>query len=331
MSNTALFAVLIAGLIGLAFLFGGPPDGNEVSFAFKNLPDLPRGFVYQAWVLDDQDGLVSLGRFRRIGNAKNFSYFGELHRQKKFLISLETGDPDGVGDLNETTPDLILFAGDINPLKNIVHLSLIAPDLESPSGGVFMLRTPTDNSNHADSKLKDGVDANDFNDDEGIWFVTFDGEPGEFTPTSGLSLPRIPTENFAYEGWVIHNRTETYVTTGRFIDPNLPDRNSGQSIYDGGRVYLGPMIPGEDFVNPGIAAGSLELPLSLNEGWRTSISIEPNSDDVEMPFVLVPWSTPIGFGNACFADTITNQPNPNEYQKQKCVIEPQYDGVAVIH
>jgi|GEM_PF-3104731 len=331
MTNTTLFALLIAGLIGLAVGLAGPADDNQVSFAFKNLPDLPEGFVYQAWVLDQEDELISLGRFRQIGNAKNFDFFGNLQRQKKFLVSLETGDPDGVGDLNGGDPDLVLFGGNISPLNNIVHLALIAPDLETPSGSVYILSTPTDNSTHSPSKLKPGVPMNDTNEQQGIWFVSFDPKNTGDVPVNGLSLPDIPSNNFVYEGWAIHTATGTYVTTGRFDQPGIPDRNSGQSPYDGGKVYLGPAFPGEDFVNAGVAADSLELPLNLNQGWRTSISIEPNSDTAEMPFVLVPWSTRIGTQTSCFKDTVLSQPSPKTYQQQKCLIEPQYDGVAVIH
>jgi hypothetical protein len=206
---------------------------------------------------------------------------------------------------------------------------MISPDLESPSVAYFSLRTPTDDDTHSVSKLKDGVDFNNFNDDQGIWFVTVDQESG--LPVSGLELPRLTSNNFVFEGWVIHNTTDTYVSTGRFNDPNIPDRNSGQSPYDGGRVYLGPPIPGEDFVNPGIAVGPMELPVSLNEGWYTTISIEPNSDSDAMPFMLKPWSTPIAPSTTCFFDTVSAQPNPKEYQGQKCQIRAQYDGVAVIH
>lgn len=331
MSNTTLFAVLIAGLIGLAFFFGEPAGGTQVSFAFKNLPDLTPGFVYQAWVISPEGDIVSLGRFRTIENARNFEFFADLHRQTKFLVSLETGDPDGIGDLNGADPDLILFAGEIDALKDIVHLNLIAPDLNTPSGGVFALRTPTDDSTHPDSKLKDGVAANDDNDAQGIWFISFDVENGAKTPTSGLALPRIPSENFVYEGWISHGATGTNLSMGRFIQPSLPDRNSGQSLYDGGKVYLGPAEPGEDFVNPGVAAGELELPLTLNEGWNTAISIEPQSDTMDVPFTLTPWATRIGFETSCLYETIRSQPNPKVYQQQKCALEPRYDGVAVIH
>lgn len=330
MTNSALFALLIAGLVGLAVAFGGPPDGNQVSFAFKNLPDLPDGFAYQAWVVDTEDELISLGRFRKVGNARNFEYFGDLHRQNRFLVSLETGDPDGVGDLNGTKPDLILFGGKISVLNNIVHLSLISPDLETPSGGIYVLGTPTDDTVNGRSKLKAGVRYNDANEEQGIWFHSYDHNANN-TLTSGLALPVIPSNNFVYEGWVISPGNEAYVSTGRFSRPDIPDYNSGQSPYDGGRVHLGPGYPGEDFVNAGVAVGKLELPLSLNQGWQTSISIEPNSDADAMPFVLVPWTARIGMRDGCFRDTVMAQPNPRIYQGQKCAVDPRYDGVAVIH
>jgi len=330
MTNTSLFALLIAGLFGLAVLFGGGVSGTQVSFAFKNFPDLTPGFVYQAWVMNPQDELVSLGRFRHIGNAKNFEFFGDLHKQSTFLISLETGDPDGVGDLNGSDPDLILFAGDIDPLKDIVHLRLISPDLHTPSGGVYALSTPSDNSDHAASKLKAGVEANDGNDAQGIWFVSTDPE-NEGALVGGLDLPRIPSDNFVYEGWVNSALGNTTISTGRFVRSGMADRNSGQSPFDGGKVYLGYPEPGEDFVNPGVAAGELELPLELNQGWKAAISIEPYSDSDNVPFVLTPWKATIGTASTCLFDTIKAQPNPRAYQQQKCLFEPQYDGVAVIH
>lgn len=329
MSNTTLFAVLLAGLVGLALLFAGPPEGNEVSFAFKNLPDLPRGFVYQAWVLDSEDALISLGRFRLIENARNYKFPGDLRYEKKFVVSLETGDPDGVGDLNGPGPDLILFAGGINPLDTITHLSLIAKDLDTPSHGVYFLRTPTDDSSNARSKLKNGIAYNDHNDEQGIWFATIDPETGNVV--SGFELPRVPSENFVYQAWLHHASSNTYVTTGRFLDPSVPDWNAGQSPFDGGKVHLGPLTPGEDFINPGITVGGEELPLTLNEGWETFVAIEPHSSSDDTPFVLVAWLGKVGSGTSCFYDTVIAQPNPTVYQQQKCLVEPQFDGVAVIH
>jgi len=280
-------------------------------------------------VIDNEGNLNNLGRFRTMQGAKNFTYVADLRHQGKFVVSLETGDPDGVGDLNGPEPDLVLFAGDINRNNDVTRLSLIAPDLKTPSRGLFYLATPTDNSVHGRSKIKSGLPYNDDNDAQGIWFATFE-QPGA-TPSSGLALPRIPSNNFVYEGWVIHAATDTYVSTGRFIDPSAPDWNSGQSPYDGGRVFLGPLAPGEDFVNPGIAVGQLELPFELNQGWHTTISIEPHSDTDAMPFVLRPWTWTISSDVDCLVGTVTAQPNPKEYQGQRCSVEPRYDGVAVIH
>jgi len=257
---------------------------------------------------------------------------GDLQRQKRFLVSVETGDPDGVGDLNGPAPDLILLAGPISPVEPTVRLSLIAPDLESPSGGVYVLNTPTDDSTNPRSKLKGGVDFNDENDERGIWFISLDPENHGNRSQTGLRLPRIPSANFVYEGWINHVGMDTYVSTGRFVQPGMPDQNSGQNPYDGGRVFLGHPEPGEDFVNPGVAVGQQELPLSLNNSaWQTGVSIEPNSDSDARPFALMPWSARIGTGTACLYDTVHEQPSPRHYQQQKCFLDAQYAGVAVIH
>ncbi len=233
---------------------------TNVALEFDGLEPLGDGFVYEGWVIID-DEAVSTGRFivDADGNQEYLtgSLADDVSQASTFVLTIEPEEGDDAGPTS-----VRLLGGDF--VDGVADLWVGHPaalgDALSTASGQFVLATPTTEST----------------DDElyGAWFIdVVDG-----APTAGLDLP-VLSEDWVYEGWVVIDGQA--VSTGRFSDPAGPDDFDGF----GGDDADAPPFPGEDFIQN--APDGLEFPADLT-GATVVISIEPANDDSAAPFTLKP-------------------------------------------
>ena len=107
----------------------------------------------------------------------------------------------------------------------------------------------------------------------GIWFLSL----ATGSPAVGLSLPALPS-GWKYEGWAVIDGTP--VTSGTF---SVVDTADDSDPFSG--PGMGPPFPGEDFVAN--APSGMMFPTDLSSATLV-ISIEPNPDNSDSPFMFKP-------------------------------------------
>jgi len=244
-----------------------PPDNTgNLEVNMNGLEDLGPDFVYEGWLVVNGE-TVSTGTFSvdGEGNLSQTSFSAnnnDLASASKFVLTIEPAvDSDPAPSAQK------LIAGDFS--GDMASMAVdVAPGVGdfSASGGTYFLRTPTDEQPGS---------ANNGNDVYGVWF----GTPG-MPPTSGLSLPNLPT-GWTYEGWVVTENGP--LSTGTFN--SFDERDSGNP-YSGTENNMGPPIPGEDFfINSSGTAD--DFPIDMR-GKTVVVSVEPVPDNSPAPFVLKP-------------------------------------------
>lgn len=239
------------------------PNIAQLSLNISGLEDLGSAAIYEGWVIVDGSP-VSTGTFsvnsEGMPSATSFDVDPEqLAQATKFVLTVEP-----VPDLDPAPSDQKLLAGDFSGNSATVSTSIM-PGIGDfgNAGGVYFLRTPTDETG-----------TNNMNDQYGVWF----GTPG-MPPTAGLTLPDLPA-GWAYEGWVIGDAGP--ISTGTFT--GLNERDSSNE-FSGTENNAGPPIPGEDFFNNAPAGETFPLDV---RGRMVVISIEPVPDNSPAPFLLKP-------------------------------------------
>jgi hypothetical protein len=258
------------------------PDAGEntprrvLTYDFGALPDLGADYVYEGWIIVD-DEPVSTGRFSVDDNAMATPSEFELDvdqadRATLFVLTIEPA----VGDDPAPAPTHILAGPIENGEATLItnHGAALNTDF-STAAGSYILATPTT--------------GDDSVPEQGIWWLA-PGEPA----TASLDLPELP-EGWVYEGWVVSNNMP--ISTGRFSSAEGGDSDlAGPAKGPSGD---GPPFPGQDFIDPALA---------LNDGATAAvISVEPDPDNSPLPFLIKPLvHSPIADVVAPTLQTMTN-------------------------
>jgi hypothetical protein len=277
---------------------GAPPKVTTYTVAVAGLAMLDAGKGhYEAWLAfpemekraDDGSAapaagkllhgdleLISIGKFRVNGSGDVVGLDGGApswslrpDRNPQFAaegwISIEQeGDQD-------TIPGGLLMAGPFvgNVTRGTAALNtayrsiwdLEFADLNLGSlAGTYTLETPSDG---------DG-------DNEGQGIFWRDGG------AKGLaSLPVLDGVRIRYEGWIEETSTQTFFSTGRFLDPRVVDLN-------------GPGAPGDTLGTPGEEFFGASEKVLNSGGYRALVTLEPTNDnDPARPTEFVLLSDPI--------------------------------------
>jgi hypothetical protein len=264
-------------ILGLACFACGGNDGpnqpnapaSRLQLSVSGLRPLANGFHYEGWAIvdgrpfstgkfnvTDGGGIVGFGGTSAPDGA--FATMVELAVAEAIVITIEpAGDTD---TLPATTKVLAGRLANRSAALTVAAPQALANDFRAAQG-TYILATPTDGAGN--------------NETSGIWFLQLVAG----SPRASLSLPALPA-GWEYEGWVVVGGRP--LTTGRFTDPNGPDK---AAPYSG--PMAGPPFPGEDFLFN--APGGFRFPLDLS-GAMAVITIEPEPDDTLAPFSLAPLS-----------------------------------------
>ena len=139
-------------------------------------------------------------------------------------------------------------------------------------------------------------------------------------PVAGLDLPTLPA-GWVYEGWAVIDGVP--VSTGRFIDPTMPDDFSGFSGTD-----PNPPFPGEDFIIN--APDGLTFPTDLTDGGTIVLSIEPEDDDSPAPFAFKPLALSVDGLDFGVANLHTLEAGPGFPSGTATVCTPDAAGAAAV-
>ncbi len=237
------------------------PQTSTLKLNITGLSDLGSSANYEGWLILPNGNAVSTGIFTVDANGKMSKTEFEvdatnLSDATKFVLTVE---PNPDSDKNPSATHIL--AGDFsnkNASLSVANGAALGDDF-SGSAGKYILATPT---NGADTDEKSG-----------IWFLDISSG----SPAMGLTLPTLPS-GWKYEGWVVINGVP--VSTGTFTSVNVVDDAAPFSS-----TMAGPPFPGEDFlVN---APSGLTFPTNI-AGGKAVISIEPDPDNSNKPFLLKP-------------------------------------------
>ncbi len=231
------------------------PSTTLLQLKFTGLEDLGPGWVYEGWVIVE-DQPVSSGRFTvdADGRPSAASFLVPVEREEvdAFVLTIEPDpDPDPAPSATH------LLGGDFRGRKaklRTAHPAALGSNFRRARGD-YILNAPSGASLSAPYT-------------HGIWWLDPAAGPGP-----SLNLPALPT-GWVYEGWVVGAGGP--ISTGTFTAVAAADS-------DGAGPASGPdpapPFPGQDFVNP---------PIDLTTGYAAVISIEPYPDNSAAPFTLKP-------------------------------------------
>lgn len=261
MTVLALGALLLFPACTDSGLEVSPTGSSIISLSFQNLPTLEGGLFYHAWAVQVEGGIywgAPLGVFNsdaagRLVDAETGEAITGEFQVKLFpdevygvRVSIE-GSSTPVAQPSQT----LLLGGEVSgdriPLS-LDHWLGFGRTLADEAGR-YTLLTPTDDDPE--------------NERSGVWFVEVTGE----NPAAGLSLPALEEGNtgWEFEGWV--EVGDILLSTGKFMDPGLPDSEDLHGDQGDGLAF-----PGQDFLlNP--PAGT-EFPLDL-AGALLFVTMEP--------------------------------------------------------
>ncbi len=257
-------------LIWLNFLFvafiigacGSDDEGTgsqDLQLSIAGLTDLGNDFAYEGWLILDS-GPVTTGVFSvdANGSLSQTSFTvdpANVTNASAFVLTIEP-----VPDSDPTPSAVHILAGDVSNGQaslSVGHAAALGDDYSS-SSGTYILATPTNDE--------------DNDENSGVWFLDPTQGPG-----AGLNLAVLPA-GWKYEGWAVIDGQP--VSTGTFT---LLDQADDSDVFSGD--IAGPPFPGEDFLMN--APGGLTFPTDL-AGATIVISIEPEPDNSEAPFLLKP-------------------------------------------
>lgn len=236
------------------------PTASELTLNILGLEDLGSTAQYEGWLIVNGSP-VTTGKFSvdANGDLSETSFpvsDSDLMEASTFVLTVEP-NPDPSTDPS----DIHLVAGDFSGNSatiSVAHGAALGDDF-SGATGAYILATPTNGSNT--------------NENSGIWFL----DPTSGTPMTGLNLPDLPT-GWMYEGWVVIDGVP--VTTGKFTMSDMADASAPHS-----GTMAAPPFPGEDFLAN--APMNLTFPTDISGGTAV-ISVEPEPDNSEAPFLLKP-------------------------------------------
>ena len=256
------------------------PDA-EISWTFEGLVELPAGFHYALWPIDETaDGPALVGDGPLVGIVANPPYLttgrattnpANIRYIAGVALVVQPFDTDDA-------PGAVVLAGDppfdIGAEVTTDHPFAMGADFSSVSGQYVIESFST-------AAAEDWF--------TGIWWVQEDGE------TPGLTLPPL-SDGWVYEGWVIDG-VAAY-STGRFDVADAPDAD-GAGPEAGGEPV--PSAPGHDFVALGLDLRGVEL-------W---ITVEPSQEDDGQPSPWVVLQVPsVEVEAAGVADAMVSVPMP---------------------
>ena len=236
------------------------PTSKDLMLNINGLENLGSDYVYEGWIIVS-GAPKSTGRFtvNDSGDLSQTSFSlnkDDLAAATTFILTIEPASGDDPAPSNTH-----ILAGDFSGATgqlSISHAAALGDDYMS-SGGAYILATPTNGP--------------DTDENSGIWFLDLSSG----MPTVGLSLPSLPA-GWKYEGWAVIGGQP--VTSGKFTAVDMVDEFDGFSS-----SMPGPPFPGEDYlVN---APGNTIFPTDLASG-KVVISIEPDPDNSDAPFLLKP-------------------------------------------
>ncbi|WP_109300586.1 anti-sigma factor [Aquimarina sp. AU474] len=269
-----MFKKLILGALAISFIAVSCSDdddspNNDQSNLILNLSgleELGSDFVYEGWIIVPGETLpISTGTFTNINFPQTYPVNREqLAAATAFVLSIEPAGETGDAALMPAATKLLraeFGTGDtatvgIGPVGDF-----------TTAAGTFFLRAPTDEAMGS---------PNNGNDENGVWF----GTPG-MPPSPNLTLPTLT--GWKYEGWVVSDNGP--ISTGTFTSFDMTDDNAGDPNGFSGTEFIGPPLPGEDFLRN--APDGFTFPLDIR-GRMVVISVEPDPDDSPAPFVLKP-------------------------------------------
>ncbi len=257
---------------------GGGNGGSEatVSFSPSNLPAAGSNHQWEGWIVaEGEDGPVSTGTFELQDDKDTYEWTVDqslADGAQKFVLSLEPKPDD------DPAPSATkLLAGDFSDGTTTADIQT-APavgkdmDFSSDASNSFLLNTPSTPDN-----------SDDYN--KGIWWLTMENG----SPTASLSVPAFGEDaGWQYEGWVVDTSGDqpNPITTETFKDPAAADSDGGGENAGDGDV---PPFPGQDFIDNNDGEG-----LNLTNGnYNAVVSVEPQPDNAEAPFVLKPLTASI--------------------------------------
>jgi hypothetical protein len=236
------------------------PTTSTLALNISGLEDLGSGYLYEGWIIVDGSpvttGTFSVNGSGQLSQTEFELDADDLDMAAAFVLTIEPS-PD-----TDPNPSAVhILAGDFSNSSaslSIGHGAALGDDFADAMGN-YILATPTDGAMT--------------NENSGIWFL--DLSMG--SPMVGLDLPTLP-DGWKYEGWAVIDGVP--VTTGTFTEVDMMDDAAPFS----GEMD-GPPFPGEDFLMN--ASMDLMFPTDL-AGGTAVISIEPDPDNSDNPFLLKP-------------------------------------------
>ena len=249
----------------VAFILGACASDDEgtgsqdLQLSIAGLTDLGSDFAYEGWLILDS-GPVTTGVFSvdANGSLSQTSFTvdpANVTNASAFVLTIEP-----VPHSDPAPSDVHILGGDVSNGQaslSVGHAAALGDDYSSASG-TYILATPTNGE--------------DNDENSGVWFLDPTLGPG-----AGLNLAVLPA-GWKYEGWAVIDGQP--VSTGTFT---LLDQADESDVFSGD--LAGPPFPGEDFLMN--APGGLTFPTDL-AGATIVISIEPEPDNSETPFLLKP-------------------------------------------
>ena len=236
------------------------PTSKDLMLNINGLENLGSDYVYEGWIIVS-GAPKSTGRFtvNDSGDLSQTSFSlnkDDLAAATTFILTIEPASGEDPAPSNTH-----ILAGDFSGATgqlSISHAAALGDDYMS-SGGAYILATPTNGP--------------DSDENSGIWFLDLTSG----MPSVGLSLPALPA-GWKYEGWSVIGGQP--VTSGKFTAVDMVDEFDGFSS-----TMPGPPFPGEDYLIN--SPGNITFPTDLASG-KAVISIEPDPDNSDAPFLLKP-------------------------------------------
>jgi len=263
---------------------------------------------YEAWIIESNGDIRSVGRFDATGNSAAFDFATTIDDPTHFMVTIEPPTDD---DSMPSRHKLLggPFVSGSATLTVTGYVTIIGVPLET-NPGVHVLATPTD-----DAQL--GYPSRE---DAGLWLF----DPALDTLDAGYYANLSPlTEGWWYEGWVVYDygaAAETWISYGKFRPDGSRQANvrddTGLGIFSGQRDYqfalgLTLHVPGDDWLSDSLQLDVIPFPLPLDlngdaasgvsSRWTHVITIEPWGPNREAelpsqarPFFLQPYRNAIG-------------------------------------
>ncbi len=322
-----------AGLLPLVLLLATCVDGEPLSTEPPGLRirleatglvglDASREGSYRLWLVDGESRFYDAGGFAG-GTTVDVELGAAVADGVEIAHAIVTVEPPADADPAPSAQKLL--GGAIRSGRGTLSIDryvTVGIPLE-PSPGVHVLRTPSDDGRGGRA-----------NDDAGLWLYNAAGDSAD----GSLFVRLTPvTRGWIYEGWIVRDygtAAAAWLSYGKF-DPDARRHvsqrdDTGPGPYSGqpdwkralpGRIFA----PGDDWLTNGAGypiAANMSFPLDLNgcllpptecqaagqvsgpSRWTHVITIEPVTDEDEMPWLarpfplLRPYRNPIGEAGA---------------------------------